>query len=133
MAGRTISMHTSEETARRMEQLSRVEERSPSQIASAALNLYLQLPSEAHGALRYMQAMGSDEDISRAMRAIARLLLNAQYDVAVRQIGRALEGRPVPETEDEMLAEAERLLSSEVPEGASTVREQVPARTRKAS
>lgn len=128
MAGKTISMHASGETAQRLEYIARVEDRTSSQIASAALSFYLQLPPEAHTALRHVQVLGDEADASRVMRDIARLLLNAQYDVAVRQMGKTLEGRPVPESEDEMLAEAELLLSGQVPEIALSVREQVPSR-----
>jgi hypothetical protein len=133
VAGKTISMHASEDTVRRMEHVSRVEDRTPSQIASAALNFYLQLNPEVHSALRYVQALGTADDLTRVNRDIARLLLDAQYQLAVRQMGRTLEGRPAPETEDELLAEAERLVSGELPEAASAMREPVPARSRKAS
>lgn len=115
MPGKTISMHASGETAQLLEYLARVEDRSPSQIAAAALAFYLRLPPEAHAALRHVQALGSDSDVRQVMRGITRLLLNAQYDLAVGQLGRELgeQGRPVPETEEEMLDEAARLLAHE--------------------
>lgn len=128
MAGKTISMHASEETARRVEHVSRVEDRSPSQIAAAALAFYLRLPPEAHSALRHVQALGEEEDVRGLMRGVTRLLLNAQYDVAVRRMGEALQkqGTPGPETEEEMLEEADQLIAADAQQAAVSSR----ARTR---
>jgi hypothetical protein len=111
MAGRTISMHASEEIARRVEHVSRVEDRSPSQIASAALSLYLQLPPEAHAALRHVQALGTAEDVDRISRRMARLLLDAQFEVAERRVVASMptEGLNALESEDDILAEANAL------------------------
>lgn len=102
MPGKTISMHASGETAQLLEYLARIEDRSPSQIAAAALAFYLRLPPEAHAALRHVQALGTDEDARRVARGITRLLLNAQYDIAVGRLGRELgeQGGPVPETDE---------------------------------
>ena len=113
MAGKTISMHASEETARRVEQVSRLEDRSPSQIASAALNFYLQLPSEAHTALRHVQALGTREDVERISRKMARLLLDAQFEVAERRVVASMTSGGLDEgaSEDDIIAEANALTS----------------------
>jgi hypothetical protein len=113
MAGKTISMHASEETARRVEQVSRLEDRSPSQIASAALNFYLQLPSEAHTALRHVQALGTSEDVARISRKVARLLLDAQFEVAEQRVVASMttQGLEALESEDDVIAEANALTS----------------------
>lgn len=132
MAARTISLHASGEMARMVEHLSRVEDRSPSQIAAAALAFYLRLPSEAHSALRHVQALGGEEDVRGLVRGITRLLLNAQYDVAVRRMGDDLleQGVPVPETEEEMLEEADQLIAADAQQAAASGRGRT--RTRKA-
>lgn len=111
MAGKTISMHATEETARLIEHIARVEDRSPSQIASAALNFYLQLPSEAHSALRYVQGLGTDEDVDRVSRKIARLLLDAQFEVAEQRLVASMSslGLDRLESEDDIIAEANEL------------------------
>lgn len=113
MAGKTISMHASEEIARRVEYVARVEDRSPSQIASAALSFYLQLPPEAHAALRHVQALGTDEDVDRISRRMARLLLDAQFEVAERRVVASMraEGLDALASEDDILAEANALTS----------------------
>lgn len=111
MGGKTISMHASEDTARRMEHVSRVEERSPSQIASAALNLYLQLPPEAHAALRYLQALGTDEDMARMSRKMGRLLLDAQFEIAERRVVASMPPTDALQSEDDIIAEANALTS----------------------
>jgi hypothetical protein len=120
MPGRTISMHASEETARRVEHVARMEDRSPSQIASAALNLYLQLPPEAHTALRHVQALGSDEDVRRISRKMARLLLDAQFEVAERRVVASMttEGLDGLESEDDIIAEANALTAHDRPHNA---------------
>ncbi len=130
MAGKTISMHASGETAQLLEHLARIEDRSPSQIAAAALAFYLRLPPEAHAALRHVQALGTGDDARRVMRGITRLLLNAQYELAVGQLGRELaqEDGPVPHTEDEMLDEAAGLVAGR---GISAPARPSRARTRK--
>lgn len=113
MAGKTISMHASEDTARRMEHMSRVEDRSPSQIASAALNLYLQLPPESHAALRYVQALGTEEDMVRLSRKLGRLLLDAQFEIAERRMVAAMPAPDAgaPMSEEDIIAEANALTS----------------------
>jgi N12 class adenine-specific DNA methylase len=113
VAGKTISMHASEETARQMEYVARVEDRTPSQIAAAALKFYLQLPPEAHAALRQVQALGTDQDVEQISRKTARLLLDAQFEVAERRVvasmtAQALDGL---QSEDDILAEANALTS----------------------
>jgi hypothetical protein len=114
MPGKTISMHASGETAQLLEYLARVEDRSPSQIAAAALAFYLRLPPEAHAALRHVQALGTTDDARQVVRGITRLLLNAQYEIAVGQLGREL-GEPGPDTEEAMLDEAARLVAGQDP------------------
>lgn len=111
MAGKRISLRTSEEAARRIEYISRVEQRSRSRIAGAALEFYLRLPGEAHTALRHVQALGTDEELNRVLHAISIVLIDAQYDIAARRMGEALRERgiEVPETEEELLDEAIRL------------------------
>jgi hypothetical protein len=114
MAGKTISMHASEATALRVEQVSRLEDRSPSQIAAAALNFYLLLPPEAHTALRHVQALGTAEDVERVIGKMARLLLDAQFEVAERRVVASMTARGLDslESEDDILAEANALTSS---------------------
>lgn len=113
MAGKTISMHASEEIARRVEYVAQVEDRSPSQIASAALGLYLQLPPEAHAALRHVLALGTAEDVDRVSRKMARLLLDAQFEVAERRVVASMTRQGLDEltSEEDIIAEANALTS----------------------
>jgi len=117
VAGKTISMHATEETARLIEHLARVEDRSPSQIASAALSFYLQMPPEAHSALRYVQGLGTDEDVERVNRKIARLLLDAQFEVAEQRMVAAMStlGLDRLQSEDDLIAEANALTAHNHP------------------
>ena len=125
-------MHANADLAHTLELRARMDDRTPSQIASAALGFYLRLPPEAHAALRHVQALGTDDDARRVINQVARLLLNAQYDVAVRRLGQELEERAVsvPESEEEMLGLAERLVAKMHP--APTDMEDQRSQTRKA-
>lgn len=115
MAGKTISMHASEDTVRRMEHIARVEDRTPSQLASAALNLYLQLNPEVHSALRYVQALGTEDDLARVNRGISRLVLDAQFEIAEQRVVNAMTNRDFDalDTEEAIIAEANALTSHE--------------------
>jgi len=87
MAGKTISAYTDAETANMVEQISRVEQRKPSQIAAAALAFYVRLPVEAHAALRRLEAIGTPEDLNLMRREVTRAISNASYNAAVRASG----------------------------------------------
>ncbi len=105
MAGRTISAHVEESVARRVEQLTKLEGRTASQIAAAALGYYVGLPVEAHAALRHIEAFGSVEDLEQVSRAIARRILDMDYDVVQRQVVQQMqvEGVDALQTEDDLL------------------------------
>lgn len=81
MPGKTISAYADEETAQLVERLARLEDRSPSQIAAAALALYVRLPAEAHASLRYVQAFGTPDQFVRMTREVARAMLDAEYEI----------------------------------------------------
>lgn len=86
MAGRTVSAYVDESIAERIERIARVEERKVSQLAASALGFYTLLPHEAHAALRRIEAFGGADDLLRAARRVARVLLDVQYEVAERGI-----------------------------------------------
>lgn len=120
MAGKTVSAYADEETARRVEHMARVEQRPVSQIASAALAFYARLPAEAHAALRAIEAHGGPAALDRAARAVARRLLDAQFEVAARGAAAAisdetLAGLGALHAEDDVLAAAVGLTTSDAP------------------
>jgi hypothetical protein len=82
MAGRTVSAYTDEATAAKVAEMARLEDRSPAQIAAAALRLYVRLPRRARDAWR---AIEIDEDgaIDAAAWAAGRALLDQQFDRAL--------------------------------------------------
>jgi hypothetical protein len=135
MAGKTISMHASEEAARRLDHICRMEARSPSQVASAALDFYLRLPPEAHTALRHLHALGSEDERAETFRGLSRMLFNAQYEIAVRQMGEELRARgdQGPQAEEEMLAEGVRLTAREKPPTPRSTSKRSRSRTPKIS
>lgn len=108
MAGKTVSAFADEETARLVEQVARVEDRPVSQIASAALAFYARLPAEAHTALRVIKAYGGAEALQRVSRDVARVLVDAQFDVARQRFAAAIrpEDAGAGDTEDDLLAAA---------------------------
>lgn len=109
MPGKTISAHADEETAKLVERLARLEDRSPSQIAAAALALYVRLPAVAHDSLRYVLAEGTEDDYARMTREIARAMLDAKYEISYQQVldTMQVDGERVL-SEEEILAEAVR-------------------------
>ena len=114
MPGKTISAHADEETARLLEHIARVEDRSPSQLVAAALTLYVRLPTEAHASLRYLQALGTPDDFARMTREVARAMLNARHEISERRFVEAMqvEGADRLHTEEDIAAEAVRLTTS---------------------
>ncbi|HEU0055519.1 MAG TPA: hypothetical protein VFQ39_20165 [Longimicrobium sp.] len=113
MAGKTVSAHADDETARLIEHFARVEGRSPSQIAAAALALYVRLPAEAHSALRHIQSVGTADDLAEVTRRMTRQLLNSQFEIGRRAVVDTMQvDHPERlETEEDILAEAVRLTS----------------------
>ena len=113
MAGKTISAHVDEDTARRIAELAAAEQRSPSQIAAAAIRFYTQLPTLAHDALRRFQAHATFEESNLMLREVTRAINNAGFDAATRVLAEGIaplyEGRL--ESEEEIEAEAVRLAS----------------------
>lgn len=108
MTGKTISAYTDIETANRVAYIARIEQRKPSQIASMALKLFVELPPEARAALWQIEALGSPTDFEAVMQEIARTLLNAQYRVAHRQVTEQMQVENLAqiETEDDILSAA---------------------------
>lgn len=79
MAGRTVSAYTDEATAAKVAEMARREDRSPAQIAAAALRFYVRLPAHARDAWRSAEAL-DDKAIDEAAWAVGRALLNKRYD-----------------------------------------------------
>ncbi len=83
MAGQSISAHADAATVARLRQAAAREGRSPSQIAASSLRFYLGLPATVRASLRDTEALGTDEGRHNLMRAIARTVASAQYDIAM--------------------------------------------------
>ena len=86
------------------------EGRSPSQITASSLRFYLALPAAVRASLRDTEALGTDEDRHKLMRAIARTIASAQYQVARRRAaeGMGLDHEEAQVTDEGILAEAVR-------------------------
>lgn len=110
MPGKTISAYADEETAQLVERLARLEDRSPSQIAAAALALYVRLPAEAHASLRYVQAFGTPDQLARMTREVARAMLLARHEISHQRFVDSVEvdGAEHLQTEEDIIAEAVR-------------------------
>lgn len=109
MAARTISAYADAETASVIERIAQSEDRSPAQIAAAALRFYVRLPAEAHAAFRRIEKLGTEQDMDALAREISRKTLDAEWEVAHRQLIVEMKAGDVPGGEDEVLAEAVRL------------------------
>ena len=82
----------------------------PSQLTAVSLKLYLDLPGTVRAALRDVEALGTPDDRHNLLRAIARTVVSAQYDVARRQVaeGMRLDREDDLDTDEAILAEAVR-------------------------
>ncbi|MBD2364798.1 hypothetical protein H6G36_27130 [Anabaena minutissima FACHB-250] len=111
MAGKTISAYTDAETASRVNHIAKMEHRRPSQIAGMALKFFAYLPPEARAVLWQLEGMGSTADLEEISREITRILLNAQYKAAQRQIMDHMKYENLDnlETEDDILEAAVNL------------------------
>lgn len=110
MAGQSISAHADAETVNKLRGIAAREGRTPSQLTTASLKLYLDLPSTVRAALRDVDALGTPEDWHKLLRAIGRTVASAQYEVARRQVvdSMRLEREDELNTDEAILAEAVR-------------------------
>ena len=106
MAARTISAYADENTARDVERIAELEDRSPAQVAAAALRFYVRLPAEARAAFRRVEKLGTGQDIDALTREITRKTLDAEWEVAHRQLVAEMKVDASPADEDAILAEA---------------------------
>lgn len=115
MAGKTISAYTDSHTADSVAYLAKIEHRTPAQIAGMALKFFVSLPAPARTAWCQIDALGNREDREKVAREIARTLLNAQYEIARKQVVSQIEVEPKPtlESEDDILSAAIRLTTDE--------------------
>jgi hypothetical protein len=109
MAARTISAYADAKTASVIERIAQSEDRSPAQIAAAALRFYARLPAEAHAAFRRIEKLGTAQDIDTLAREITRKTLDAEWEVAHRQLVTEMKTGEIPASEDDILSEAVRL------------------------
>jgi hypothetical protein len=85
MAGQSISAHADPATVAKLRQTAAHEGRTPSQITASSLRLYLALPETVRAALRDIERLGTPEDRHNMMRAVARTVVSAHYEIARRQ------------------------------------------------
>jgi hypothetical protein len=113
MAGQSISAHTDAATVAQLRQTARREGRTQSQLTAASLKLYLGMPDAVRTALRDVEALGTPEDQLNMMRAIARAVVSAQYEVSRRKVAESmqLENEAELSTDDAILAEAVRAVA----------------------
>ena len=110
MVGQSISAHADAETVNKLRSVAAREGRTPSQLTAASLKLYLELPSTVRAALRDIEALGTPDDRHNLLRAVARTVVSAQYDVARRQVaeGMRVDREDDLDTDEAILAEAVR-------------------------
>ena len=110
MAGQSISAHADAETVAKLRGIATREGRTPSQLTAASLRLYLDLPGTVRTALRDIEALGTSEDRHNLLRAIARTVVSAQYEIARRRVadGMRIDREDALITDDDILTEAVR-------------------------
>lgn len=109
MASKTLSYYADDAASAWMGRQAALEGRSTSQIIGDALRLYRGLPDEARRALRAARHQGrEDETMRAAARAILLTLEAANRERIAAQV--RASGRPLPAGEDDLLAEAAKLV-----------------------
>lgn len=108
MSGKTISAYADDMTAARVASMAKTEDRSPAQIAAAALRLYVGLPAEARQALRQIEAMDRPDTLNQTQRAIARVLIDQRYELAHQEMMTQMPAA-TDATEEALQTEAIRL------------------------
>lgn len=101
MSGKTISTHVAEDIAERVEQIADREDRKVSQVAGAALSLYVRLPGEARDALRHIEALGDEEVQGATIQEIASILVRLDYELAARRVVSEMDTEKLGGMEDE--------------------------------
>lgn len=101
MSGKTISTHVAEDIAERVKQIADREDRKVSQVAGAALSLYVRLPGEARDALRHIEALGNEEVQEATIQEIASLLVRLDYELAARRVVSEMDTERLGGMEDE--------------------------------
>lgn len=127
MAGETISTHVDEEVADRVRRIADLEDRKVSQVAAAALSLYVRLPGEARDALRHIEALGDEELQEVTLRELTSVLLRLDYELAARRVADEMAVDAPGELEDEeaILEKAVELTRSSPSGSLSQVRERL--------
>lgn len=105
MAGKTLSAHVDFETAERITYLSKIENRSLSQIAGASIKLGSMLPSNAWLVLLQLIHNASKAQWQEIAQDITRVLLHHQYKLAQEKISQNIdkEWLTTLKTEDDIL------------------------------
>lgn len=101
MTGKTISTHVDEDIAERVKQIADLEDRKVSQVAGAALSLYVRLPGEAREALRHIEALGGEEVRDTTIQEIASVLVRLDYELAAHRVVEEMEAEELEGLEDE--------------------------------
>lgn len=127
MAGETISTHVDEEVADRVRRIADLEDRKVSQVAAAALSLYVRLPGEARDALRHIEALGDDELQEATLRELTSVLLRLDYELAARRVADEMAVDAPGELDDEeaILEKAVELTRSSSSGSLAQVRERL--------
>ena len=105
MTEKTISADLDIETAERISVLSKMENRSTSQIASASIKLGAILPHDAWSALLQLNGVASEAQWQEISQEITRVLLHHQYKLAQQRIAQNIDKNWLNslETEDDLL------------------------------
>jgi hypothetical protein len=105
---RTISGSAPEELADRVQEVARIEDRTPSQVVVSAVDLYTRLPTEAHIALRRIQALGGETALERVLVDLGRQILDRQFEAARHAVAASITVNDLDrlESDDEFLAAA---------------------------
>jgi len=91
MLTRTISGSAPVALADRVQEVAKIEDRTPSQVVVAAVDLYTRLPAEAHIALRRIESLGGEAELERILVDLGRQILDRQFEAARRAVAASMQ------------------------------------------
>jgi predicted transcriptional regulator len=103
MAGRSVSGYVDDKVAERLNDVARMESRSPANIVAQALGFYVALPEAARTSLRRIEATALPQEMQWFQTEFIRLLFKVDMGLTQRQMAKEIgAGIPDVSTEEDL-------------------------------
>jgi predicted transcriptional regulator len=108
MSGKTVSAYTSSQTAKKLSEIAKRECRKKANLAGMAIELFVSLPPAAREAWLRIVANGEEELKAEIESKIARIFIDARYQITQSQVLEEMDIEHLEplENEDDILTAA---------------------------